>query len=345
MASARKLPSGNWRVNLFVGTENGKRKYKSFTHQDKKQAELLAAQYNVDRKEKIRCVMTVKEAITQYIDSKSNVFSPTTIRNYRGYLRTAFNDILSVRVCDLTPVKIQRWINAISANHSPKTVKNVYYLFVPAIQEVDKQMDVSAKLPAPVKYESTIPVQKDIEALIRYFEQRPDYHTAIMICAILGLRRGEACALTFGDVLPNGRLRVNKSMALNDQKKWVIKYPKTKESTRDLVLPDFLKDRILALKTEKSTDSDRIFAFNPNQLTDNFCHARKKIGFNFRLHDLRHYYASILLSLNTPDKYAMARMGHSTSATLKRVYQHLMDEKEKEVDDNLSEYMSRYSDL
>ena len=52
MASARKLPSGNYRVNLFIGMENGKRKYKSFTAPTKKEAELLAAQYNVERKEK-----------------------------------------------------------------------------------------------------------------------------------------------------------------------------------------------------------------------------------------------------------------------------------------------------
>ena len=62
MASARKLPSGSYRVNLFVGMENGKRKYKSFTAPTKKEAELLAAQYNLYRKEKPKCEMTVLAA-------------------------------------------------------------------------------------------------------------------------------------------------------------------------------------------------------------------------------------------------------------------------------------------
>lgn len=45
MAKAKKLPSGNWRVQLFVGVdENGKRKYESFTATTAKAAELMAAQ-------------------------------------------------------------------------------------------------------------------------------------------------------------------------------------------------------------------------------------------------------------------------------------------------------------
>lgn len=342
MATARKLPSGNYRVRLFVGMEDGKRKYKSFTAPTKKEAELLSAQYNLNHKEKPKCEITVKEAIEQYIYSKSNVFSPSTVKNYRIYLKNDYKEIEDVRICDLTESKIQSWINHFSRNHSPKTVKNVYYLFVPAVEECAKGTATEAKLPAAVKYEASIPEQAEIESLIDYFEQRPDYHTAIMACAVLGLRRGEACALEFQDILKNGKLRVNKALALDDQKRWILKYPKTKEGSRELVLPDFLKARMLELKKPDRKD-DRIFHFTPNQLTDNFCHARKKLGFNFRLHDLRHYYASVMLSLNVPDLYAMKRMGHSTPTMLKRVYQHLMDEKDKEVDQSISEYMDRFS--
>ena len=42
MASAKKLPSGSWRVNLYIGkTPDGKRQYKSFTADTKKEAEFL----------------------------------------------------------------------------------------------------------------------------------------------------------------------------------------------------------------------------------------------------------------------------------------------------------------
>lgn len=57
-----------------------------------------------------------------------------------------------------------------------------------------------------------------------------------------------------------------------------------------------------------------------------------------RFHDLRHYYASLMLSLGVPDKYAMARMGHATPNMLKNVYQHIMDDKDKEVSLAINQY-------
>lgn len=343
MATAKKLPSGNWRVRIYIGKDsNGKPVYKSFTGPTKKGVELEAAEYNVTRKEKPKSELTVHEAIQKYIDNHSNIFSPSTVKNYRGYLRNSYKEIEDIKVLELSEERVQKWVNSLAKEHSPKTVKNVYYLFVPAVNEAAKGMNLEIKLPATVKFEANIPTHEEVEQLFSYFQKAPEYMTAIMVAAIMGLRRGETCALEFSDILPNGRLRVNKAYALDENKNWVLKYPKTKEGVRELALPDFLKERMLALKSDQYKD-DRIFHFNPNQLTDNFCAARDKLGFSFRLHDLRHYYASVMLSLNTPDKYAMKRMGHSTPYMLKRVYQHLMDEKDREVDENMDAYMKRYS--
>lgn len=61
-----------------------------------------------------------------------------------------------------------------------------------------------------------------------------------------------------------------------------------------------------------------------------------------RFHDLRHYNASIILALGVPDKYAMERMGHSTTDMLKKVYQHVMTEKRKEVSDVVNAHMNTF---
>ena len=82
MAKAKKLPSGNWRVNLYDYTDpaSGKRIYKSFTAATKKEAEYMAAEYKLDGKQRTASAgdMTLKEAYTRYIDSKTNVLSPST---------------------------------------------------------------------------------------------------------------------------------------------------------------------------------------------------------------------------------------------------------------------------
>lgn len=48
-----------------------------------------------------------------------------------------------------------------------------------------------------------------------------------------------------------------------------------------------------------------------------------------------------MLALNVPDKYAMERMGHRTNHMLKNVYQHTINEKQKEIGDKINEYMTR----
>ena len=61
---------------------------------------------------------------------------------------------------------------------------------------------------------------------------------------------------------------------------------------------------------------------------------------HLRLHDLRHYNASIMLALGIPDKYAMEIMGHATNNMLKTVYQHTMDSKNDEIAQTLSDFFS-----
>ena len=67
--------------------------------------------------------------------------------------------------------------------------------------------------------------------------------------------------------------------------------------------------------------------------------ATEKAGIPFYgLHALRHTNASIMLSLNTPDKYAMERGGWSSDKTMKQTYQHTMSETRKKIDANIDAY-------
>ena len=80
--NAKKLPSGSWSARLFLGEdENGKKHYKSFTAATKREAERLALNYAEERATPDR--ITFKDALARYIESKSNVFSPSTLRGYR----------------------------------------------------------------------------------------------------------------------------------------------------------------------------------------------------------------------------------------------------------------------
>lgn len=342
MATARKLPSGNWRVNLYVGMVDGKRKYRSFTAHTKKEAELEAARYNMTRVEKPKVEMTVGEAIDCFLQSKTNILSPSTLRSEKSRRHNNFNAIKDIKVCNLKRETIQAWINDLSENHSPKTVRNIYSLFCESVHEYAPGTDLSVKLPNATKYIPYFPDKTEIFSLLEHFNDRPEFQTAFMIASVLGLRRGEICALEFSDIRGD-KIVISKSFALGPDKQWHSKTPKSKEGTRELSIPKELKKRILSLKKKDEID-DRIFHFYPSALTDAFIAARNKIGFKFRLHDLRHYYASVMLYMGIPDRYAMQRMGHSTDTMLKRVYQHLIEEKTKSVDETMTKYMNQFLD-
>ena len=97
MAKAKKTSSGKWRTLVFdYVDEKGKRHYKSFTANTKKESEYLATEYQMNKndckEDKGNC--TVGQIISEYIDSKRTTLSPTTISGYECSYRNHYKAIL-----------------------------------------------------------------------------------------------------------------------------------------------------------------------------------------------------------------------------------------------------------
>ena len=158
MATAKKLPSGSWRCQVFAGYEimDGKKKavYKSFTVKDpsrhgKKECERLAAEWAIGREDRGDNI-TVYDAVRKYIDIKEKVLSPSTVRAYELYLKKRIAPIQSTMLPDLTQTGVQLWINGLSVDCSPKYIKNVYGLFSSAVSYFGgKSFDVAFPSAAP----------------------------------------------------------------------------------------------------------------------------------------------------------------------------------------------------
>jgi hypothetical protein len=154
MAKAKKLPSGNWRVRAYIGTDaDGKKIYKSFTAPTKKEAEYMASEYMMHRNIKANSGynMTVGDAIEKYIDIKSNILSPSTIRTHRGILRNHLDGIKHIKLSDLTREIVQQEINIETAKLSPKTVKNVHGLLSAALKMYYPEFVLNTDLPQKEK--------------------------------------------------------------------------------------------------------------------------------------------------------------------------------------------------
>lgn len=77
MAKAKKLPSGNWRVQVYSHTDaDGKRHYESFTASTKKEAELMAAEFGVNRTKEKENTLSFGKAFDNILPSKQTFFHP-----------------------------------------------------------------------------------------------------------------------------------------------------------------------------------------------------------------------------------------------------------------------------
>lgn len=345
MAKAKQLPSGAWRVQVYSHSEiivqpdgSTKRvpKYKSFTGATKKEAEFMAATFAYKRKTDSRSAdygqMTVKEAITSYIDSKSNILAGDTIREYKRSCARDMQSIMNIKIDDLTAEQIQTCFNIEAMTHSPKTVRNMHGLLSAALSVYAPTMRLTTTLPQKTKPKLHVPTDVEIKALIAGI-RGTSLEVPVLLAAFGSLRRSEICALEGHDISGN-TITISKAMVKDDKKEWIIKAPKSYAGYRVIELPQAVIDRL------PKTDG-RVASILPGTITKQFNVMLRRLGIpHFRFHDLRHYQASILHALNVPDKYIMERGGWSTDSTLKNVYQHTLDDKSKEFSKIANDYFS-----
>ncbi|WP_317853808.1 site-specific integrase [Chakrabartyella piscis] len=334
MAKATKLASGQWRAQAYSHTEivDGKQKKirESFTAPTKKEAEYLAAKFKMQNKRTEIVNISLGDAMEGYIDSKDGILSPSTVRQYRQIKRTYLLDLQSVPLKAITNLKIQIALNQDYKEKelSPKTMRNISSLLSSSIQLYNDDFRYRVTLPEKERYQYHLPTQSELSSLLRSTEGTK-LRTAILLAICLGLRRGEICALQWSDFDYEQKLvQINKAMVLDEKGRWQIKKPKSYAGIRTLSVSDGLIAELKKIDAASPMDG-----LSPTRVSQQFARALKKEGLKkFRFHDLRHFNASTMMAEGIPDKYAIERMGHSTTAILKSVYQHTEDAKRAETD-------------
>ncbi len=342
MATAKKLPSGSWRCLVYSHSEpvylkdgkpaldkNGKQKqkriYESFTCDDpskagKRQAEKEAAAFAADKSTVSRPKdFTLGEAIDKYCELKSNVLSPSTIREYRRMRKNYYGDLADMKLRKLSSELVQHWVNKFAVKHSPKTTRNAYGLLSAVMEMYAPGIQLEVTLPQKVKPDLYVPTDNDIRAILDYFSAiDKDMEIAVYMAAFGTMRRSEICALTATDVSGN-LIRINKAMVDAGKAEWVTKTTKTVSSARTVEMPEYI--------IKKLPGDGKLVNLNPDQVTRRFERALTRLNVpHFRFHDLRHYAASVMHAIGVPDQYIMARGGWSSDGTLKRIYRGTMED-------------------
>ncbi len=317
MATAKKLPSGNWRVNLYIGkTPDGKRQYKSFTAETKKEAEFLAAQYNQLHIDVNRSEQKLSEAVDRYIKSKENVLSPSTIRGYYVVLENYLPELMAVKVRDITAEKIQEAFNQFAKSYSAKTCRNAHGL-ISAVMKIQRpEITLNTTLPQKSKSDIYVPDEAEVQDIYSLAAG-----TAVEIPFLLatqcGLRASEISALELSEIRPDS-IEIKQARVIGKNGS-VLKAPKSYSGYRKIPISEELYNVLLS-----HAEGQRVCKMNSNDISSRWRKFRKKhkIDSHCNFHALRHHFASKCLLMGMPQKYIAELMGHGSLDMIERVYQH-----------------------
>lgn len=330
---AHKLPSGRWRVQLFLGEADGHAFRKSFTADSKKEAERLAMEYKVKAGSYMIGDCSIEEAIDRYIGNRTGVLSPSTIRGYRTLQRNAYGSIAHLRAASITSEQIQSFVSTYALTHSAKSTRNAYGLLRAALDAVCPGKPINVRLPQKEVPQRAIPTDEDVKRLLDAAEQ--ELRLAILIAATTTMRRGEICALCYEDITGNV-IHVHRDVVQAPDGSWVVKdIPKTSSSDRYIDVPEKLIEEI-------GNGEGFVFSCTPAALSERFTRLRNRVGINTRFHDLRHYAASVMHAIGIPDQYIMERGGWSSDTILKSVYRNILGDKKNEFSQKTNKYMDKF---
>lgn len=322
---AEKLPSGAWSCRVY---SNGITK--RFTGDDKNlvEAEALAFKLGIIKDEKHPEKKTLEKVITEYIESKSAILSPATLRGYDIIQRNRFQAYKNISVDKLTPRKLQQMVNDEARLCSAKTLKNAWGLIASALRAAS--VDTEGIM---------LPMVKPTEKLFLDYEQIQTFLKAIegnekielpALLALHSLRRSELCALKWDSIdTKKETIRVSGAKVPGRDHKYVVKAEnKNVSSTR--IIPIF-NDRLIELVNTAKNDPEKdtsgyVVECNPNTLNSRINAVCEAAGLpQVGVHGLRHSYASLCHYIGIPEMECAKIGGWNDLTTMHKIYTHLSE--------------------
>ena len=311
-----QLPSGSYRIRQMY---KGKLYLVTVPYKptQKEALKLLADKMEDSPPPKVDKSPTFDTYCTKFIESKEKNCSPATIRSYLTMQKGLSDDFKSMRLLDITSLDVQHELDAYGQNRQPKSVKNMYSLIHSVFALYRPSYKLTIKLPTIVKKAEYEPTTSDIKR-IRQAIKGTRYQAVIELC-ILGLRRGEAVAVTSDDIDEHNVLTISKDIVQDKNEKYVIKNrPKTEDSIRRIPLSQDLADLI---RTQ-----GKAYEGDVHEVNVQLHRVQRALNIpEFRLHMLRHFCAAYLHKQRFTDEQIMAWMGYSSPDIMRSVYRYNLD--------------------
>jgi integrase len=358
-----KRADGRWCAILDLGWENGKRKRKNFYRGSRKAVADALNKGIRDRAQGLPVAVerqTVSEFFKRWLaESVKTSVRPLTYEQYEQHIRLYIEPALGkIQLSKLSPQQVQRLINAkLSDGLSPRTVQITLFVLRRGLGQAVR-WDLAARNVAEL-VDRPRAERKEIKPLSpEQVQELLKATTGERLAAVftvglaLGMRRGEVLGLRWDDIDFDARtISVKQAVQrsggeLVDGKRQGSKLnfvpPKTFRGIRTIPMPDCVaaalrghrarqaEERLLA--GSKWQDVGLVFTtrkgtpIEPRRLDTEFKRILKnaELPETIRLHDSRHFAASLLLALGVHPRTVMEILGHSDINQTMNTYSHVV---------------------
>ncbi|WP_018249051.1 tyrosine-type recombinase/integrase [Orenia marismortui] len=363
MGHIRKQGENTWEITISTGKDPVTGKYGRIyetVQGNKTQAKkrMMELEYELEHSTYIKpSELTLSELLHQwYQDYAQTNLAPSTQEYYDIIINSHIIPLLGgIKISDLEPMHIQRYLSeklrngrldGKSGGLSNKSVKRHYTVinqvlkYAAKLQVIENNPAKYVDPPKPENPEIQALKQEELEKILDI--AKGWIHDFIYIAAFTGMRRGELLALRWKDVnFKDKSLQIRQSVSKLSGGRLIYREPKTKSSIRLISIDDDIvkilkcrnkeqKENKLKLGSQYNNKYNLVFAkengdpYLPLYTTRQFNKVAEKANLsNFRLHDLRHTHATLMLQAGIHPKIVQERLGHSSITQTLDTYSHI----------------------
>lgn len=302
---------------------------------------------------------TFGELVVKWLTLTEKDHSPTTFRTYRNLLKNHILPGLGDRpVNGIRTMDLDQLYQALSSRSglAPASVRQIHAIIRRAFRQavmwgwVATNPAANATPPRLVKPKLSPPNAAQVDQLLRHASGRdPELGHLLHISASTGARRGEVCALRWSNLDPQRMtLTIERSIVEVPgglKEKGTKTHAERRIALDPVTLAVFEAQRAIVTERAKqvgmkiganayvfSREPDGRIPLTPGSVTKQFQAVRDELGYaNMRLHDLRHFAATRMMTAGIPVRTVSGRLGHANPATTLSVYTHFVEASDQDA--------------
>ena len=325
--SSAKRPNGKWRARYrdLAGKEHARhfdRKIDAERWLDEVTAALVTGNYVDPKSQK----MTVDQWCDAWLETYAH--RKSTERQARVHLARIRKEFGPLPLMAVDEMAVKRWMAKLKREELSQSYRSALHA---RLKQVLEDAVGARKLASNPCSKKTTPgagkqrpyVATEAQLWALYEEAEEKYRPAILLGAFAGLRVAEVCGLRVGDIDLDARV-------INPAVQYPAEPLKTEMSMTAIPIPDSFVGELKRLLDGRTDgwvvpDDDGI-QLGPWKVERHMRRIRKQVAGlpkGFRFHDLRHFFASLLIASGADVKVVQHRLRHSSAKTTLDTYSHL----------------------